>query len=225
MKLKNFIFAALFMLAFSFAKADSLVVMLDISSSTPIVEPNFMRTAIPIVGNNIIKLPVGSSIQILTVGDDKQKPLNLQFYVQRIKDRSGDTAANLAKSVPAMIAGYLNEVRSNPSKMQGESSLSPAFLDASKWFQSGKPSTVIFYSDGMEYQPNVIAYPRDYKKSLPPIASLDLKGANVLIYGIGQCAAGQETSCATSQQRIAIEQHWTKWLKDHKAGEVDLRRL
>ena len=213
------------MLGFSFAKADSLVVMLDISGSTPIVEPNFMRTAIPIVGDNIAKLPVGSSIQVLTVGDDKQKPLNLQFYVQRIKDRSGDTAANLAKSVPAMIAGYLNEVRSNPSKMQGESSLSPAFLDASKWFQSGKPSTVIFYSDGMEHQPGVLVWPRDYKKPLPPIPQLNLQGASVLIYGVGQCAQGQEMGCATSQQRIVIEQHWTTWLKEHKAGNIDLRRL
>ena len=35
------------------AKADVLVIVLDISSSTPIVQPTFMRTAMPMLADDI----------------------------------------------------------------------------------------------------------------------------------------------------------------------------
>lgn len=212
--------------ACNLAMADTMVVMLDISGSTPIVEPNFIRASTPILAEKIGKLPIGSNLEVMTVGDDKKIPLNLRFYVQRIKDKNGDTAANLARSVPAMVTQYLNSVRENPAtKMQGESSLSPGFLDASKLCQKNKPCESVFLTDGMEFQPNIIAWPRDYSKQLPPIDGLNLKGMNVVMYGIGQCAKGQESGCATSQARIAIEGHWQTWLKNYGAGSVELRRL
>lgn len=210
----------------NFAMADTLVVMLDISGSTPIVEPNFVRASMPILAEKISKLPIGSNIEVMTVGDDKKMPLNLRFYIQRFKDRSGDTAANLTRNVPAMVEQYLNSVRESPAtKMQGESSLSPGFLDASKLCQKGKPCESIFFTDGMEYQPSVIAWPRDYSKPLPPIEGLNLNGMSVVMYGVGQCAKGLESGCATSQARIAIEGHWQTWLKKYGAGNVELRRL
>ncbi len=213
-------------LACNLATADTMVVMLDISGSTPIVEPNFIRASMPILAEKIGKLSIGSNVEVMTVGDDKRMPLNLRFYVQRTKDKSGDSAANLARNVPAMVTQYLNGVRESPAtKMQGESSLSPGFLDASKLCQKGKPCESVFFTDGMEFQPNVIAWPRDYSKPLPPIDGLDLNGMNVVMYGIGQCAKGLESGCATSQARIAIEGHWQTWLKKYGAGSVELRRL
>lgn len=224
--LKKFILALATSLVCNFAAANTLVVMLDISGSTPIVEPNFIRASMPILAEKIGKLPIGSNVEVMTVGDDKKMPLNLRFYVQRIKDKNGDTAANLARNVPAMVTQYLNGVRESPAtKMQSESSLSPGFLDSLKMCQKGKPCESIFFTDGMEYQPNVIAWPRDYNKPLPLIDGLNLNGMNVVMYGIGQCAKGLESGCATSQARIAIEGHWQIWLKKYGAGSVELRRL
>jgi len=197
--------------------ADTLVIPLDISGSTPIVQPAFMRTALPIIGDQIASLPVGSRIKAFSVGDDKAPPLNIELWVQRGASNQGDTGKELAAKVPRMIAEYLNKLRANPGLMQGESSLSPAFLDASKWCQPGKPCKITYLTDGMEYQPGVIVWPTEYKKPLPSIPGLDLKGADVLMYGVGQGVS--------SQARIAIEQHWQKWLKAHNAGNVDSRRL
>lgn len=224
---KNSIFTVAFIASLgNCVWADTLIVMLDISGSTPIVESNFIRSSMPMIAEKINALPVGSNIEVMTVGDDKKMPLNKLFYVQRLKDKSGDTALSLSRSVPLMITQYLNSVRESPqTKMQGESSLSPGFLDASKLCQKGKPCESVFFTDGMEYQPNVIAWPRDYKKPLPPIDGLDLKGMNVTMYGVGQCAKGMEAGCATSQARISIENHWQKWLKQYGAANIDIRRL
>lgn len=226
MFLRKSILGAAIYLSCSLSMADTMVVMLDISGSTPIIEPNFIRASMPILAEKIGKLPIGSNIEVMTVGDDKKIPLNRRFYVQRVKDKSGDSAVNLARSIPSMVAQYLKDVRENPeAKMQSESSLSPGFSDASKLCQHGKPCESVFLTDGMEFQPNVIAWPREYKKPLPPIEGLNLNGMNVVIYGIGQCAKGMESSCATSQARLAIEGHWQTWLKKYGAGSVDLRRL
>lgn len=197
--------------------ADTLIIPLDISSSTPIVQPAFMRSALPVIGDQIASLPMGSRIKAFSVGDDKAPPLNIELWVQRGANNQGDTAKELATKVPRMIAVYLNNLRAKPELMQGESSLSPAFLDASKWCQPGKPCKITYLTDGMEFQPGVIAWPTEYAKSLPPIPGLDLHGADVLMYGVGQGVS--------SQARIAVEQHWQKWLKAHNAGNVDLRRL
>ena len=101
--------------------------------------------------------------------------------------------------------------------MQNESSLSPAFLDASKYCAPSKPCKINFLTDGMEYQPNIVTWPSEYQKPLPPIAGLDLKGATINMYGIGQGVS--------SPVRIAVERHWEKWLKTHNAGNITLRRL
>lgn len=208
------------------AYADNLVVMLDISSSTPIVEPNFLRAAMPLVSEKIAKLPLGSTVDIMTVGDDKKKPLSYHFFVQRIKTHEGDSAANLSRAVPGMITSYLKQVRANPTeKMQNESSLSPGFLDASKFCKKDKPCETIFFTDGMEFQPGVIAYPRDYKKPLPTIEGLNLNGMTVTLYGVGQCSQAAEANCATSRFRIAIEKQWADWFQKHHAGAVEIRRL
>lgn len=198
-------------------RADTYAILLDVSGSTPIVAPSFMRAVVPKVSEVIAKLPVGSRIKVFTVGDDKAEPLSIDMRVQRQKTEQGDTAKELATAVPSMIAVYLNNLRAHPELMQGESSLSTAFLDASKWCQSGKPCRIEYWTDGMEYQPKVIAWPKEYKKPLPDIAGLDLQGAEVTMYGVGQGV--------TSQARVAIEQHWQAWLKAHNAGSVDLRRL
>ena len=197
--------------------ADTYEILLDVSGSTPIVTPAFMRAMLPKTSETIIKLPVGSRIKVFTVGDDKAEPLSIDMRVQRQKTEQGDTAKELAVIVPNMISAYLNNLRAHPEKMQGESSLSPAFLDASKWCQSGKPCRIEYWTDGMEYQPQVISWPKEYKKPLPNIAGLDLKRADVVMYGVGQGVP--------SQARVAIEQHWQIWLKAHNAGSIDLRRL
>lgn len=197
--------------------ADTYEILLDVSGSTPIVAPAFMRAMLPKASEAITKLPVGSRIKVFTVGDDKAEPLSIDLRVQRQKTEQGDTAKELAVTVPNMIAAYLSKLRVHPEQMQGESSLSPAFLDASKWCQSGKPCRIEYWTDGMEYQPQIIAWPKEYKKPLPDIAGLDLKGADVVMYGVGQGVP--------SQARVAIEQHWQTWLKAHNAGSVDLRRL
>ena len=201
----------------STSRADTLQILLDVSGSTPIVSPAFMRAVVPKVSETIAKLPVGSRIKVFTVGDDKAEPLSIDLRVQRQRTEQGDTAKELAVNVPNMIAVYLNNLRSHPEKMQGESSLSSAFLDASKWCQSGKPCRIEYWTDGMEYQPHIIAWPKEYKKPLPEIVGLDLKQADVVMYGVGQGVP--------SQARVAIEQHWQTWLKAHNAGSVDLRRL
>ena len=222
--LKKSVLAVATSLACKLVMADSMVVMLDISGSTPIVEPNFIRASMPVIAEKIGKLPIGSNIEVMTVGDDKKMPLNLRFYVQRIKDKRGDTAANLARNVPVIVTQYLNSVRENPAtKMQGESSLSPGFLDASKLCQKDQQCESVFFTDGMEFQPNVIAWPRDYLKPLPPIADLNLNGMIVNMIGIGQCSKINEIGCATSQARILIEKHWLNWLKSYGAGDVVIR--
>lgn len=217
MKLKSLIASLALMFVSLISHADTYQILLDVSGSTPIVAPAFMRAVVPKVSEAIAKLPVGSRIKVFTVGDDKAEPLSIDMRVQRQKTEQGDTAKELATVVPNMIAAYLNNLRAHPELMQGESSLSPAFLDASKWCQSGKPCRIEYWTDGMEYQPQVIAWPKEYKKPLPGIAGLDLKGADVVMYGVGQGV--------TSQARVAIEQHWQVWLKAHNAGSVDLRRL
>lgn len=217
MKLSAINIALSLVFASSFAYADTFVLVLDVSGSTPIVAPTFMRAVLPSVGEAIIKLPIGSRVKVFTVGDDKAEPLNIDLRVQRQKTDQGDTAKELAANIPSMIAGYLTDLRAHPEKMQGESSLSPAFLDASKWCQAAKACKIDYWTDGMEYQPGVIAWPKEFKKPLPEIPGLDLKGANVAMYGVGQGA--------TSTARVAIEQHWQTWLKAHNAGSIDLRRL
>lgn len=209
--------ATAFSLSIIASHADTLNIALDISSSTPIVQPTFMRSTLPVLGEQIANLPIGSRVKVFSVGDDKSPALNIDLWVQRGTSTQGDTAKELANRVPKMIASYLNNLRSKPELMQGESSLSPAFLDASKWCQTAKPCKMYYLTDGMEYQPGVIAWPRDYTNPLPQIPSLDLKGMNVYMYGIGQGVP--------SQARIAIEGHWQTWLKKHGAGNVDLRRL
>ncbi len=217
MKLKSLIASLAPMFVSLMSHADTYQILLDVSGSTPIVSPAFMRAVVPKVSEAIAKLPVGSRIKVFTVGDDKAEPLSIDMRVQRQKTEQGDTAKELATVVPNMIAAYLNNLRAHPELMQGESSLSPAFLDASKWCQSGKPCRIEYWTDGMEYQPQIIAWPKEYMKPLPGIAGLDLKGADVVMYGVGQGV--------TSQARVAIEQHWQVWLKAHNAGSIDLRRL
>lgn len=197
--------------------ADTFVIALDVSGSTPIVTPAFMRAVLPSVGETILKLPIGSRIKVFTVGDDKAEPIGIDLRVQRQKTSQGDAAKELAAIIPNMIAAYLNELRAHPERMQGESSLSPAFLDASKWCQLPKPCKIEYWTDGMEYQPGIISWPKEYQKPLPDIAGLDLKGAEVVMYGVGLGAP--------SKARIVIEQHWQTWLKAHNAGSVDIRRL
>jgi hypothetical protein len=199
-------------------KADTLVVILDVSGSTPVIQPNFLRAALPMLSDQIRALPVKNSrVKVFTVGDDKAEALTIEQWVQRRPDAQGDTANTLANKIPAAITQYLNTLRTEPGRLQRESSLSPAFLDASKWCQSDQPCTIIFFTDGMEYQPRVIEWPRQYKKPIPSIPGLDLKGAKVVMYGIGQ---GTD-----SRVRVAAEQHWERWLTSHNAGVVDLRRL
>ena len=214
----NQVFLALPIVAASTCvQADTLVYILDISGSTPVVNPDFMRATVPGISQNIARLPLGSKVKVFTVGDDKKTPINIDLQVQRQRTTQGDTAKELASAVPGLVAKYLNELRSNPERMQGESSLSAAFLDASKLCQPGKPCRIEFWTDGMEYQPGVIAWPKDYKKSLPAIPGLDLKGASIVMYGVGQGAP--------TKARVEVEQHWQKWLQAHKAGTVELRRL
>lgn len=217
MKLSKLAFALGALMSAATIYADTLNVAIDISGSTPVVQPVFMRTALPIIADQIEALPVGSRIKAFSVGDDTAPALNIDLWVQRSRTAQGDTAKELAGKVTRMIANYLNELRAKPETMQGESSLSPAFLDASKWCQKGKPCKMIYLTDGLEYQPGIIAWPREYTKPLPPIPGLDLDGMEVLMYGIGQGAP--------TKARIAIEQHWLVWLKAHNAGKLDLRRL
>ncbi len=199
------------------ARADVYTLALDISSSTPIIQPHFVQNALPKVLEDIAKLPVGSRVKIFTVGDDNANAFTLDLRVQRSQTASGDAASVVAKKVGVAVAAYLNDLRVNPSKMQGESSLSAAFLDASKWCVKGTPCTIQFWTDGMEYQPGIIAWPREYQKPLPPIPALNLDGASVIMYGVG---VGVPTFV-----RTRAEEQWQKWLKAHQAGNVDLRRL
>ena len=197
--------------------ADVYTIALDISSSTPIVQPNFMQNALPKVREDIAKLPIGSRVKIFTVGDDNANAFTQDLRIQRSQTPSGDTAPMVAKNVEAAITAFLNDLRANPSKMQGESSLSAAFLDASKWCVKGSPCTIQFWTDGMEYQPGILAWPKDYQKPLPPIPLLNLDGTSVIMYGVG---VGVPTFVRTK-----AEEQWQKWLKAHQAGNVDLRRL
>ena len=217
MKFSKLTAASLSMMAVAATHADTLNLAIDISGSTPVVQPVFMRTALPIIADQILALPVGSRIKAFSVGDDTAPALNIDLWVQRNRNVQGDTAKELAGKVTRMLAKYLNDLRAKPETMQGESSLSPAFLDASKWCQKDKPCKMIYLTDGLEYQPGIIAWPREYNKPLPPIPGLDLGGMEVLMYGVGQGAP--------TKARIAIEQHWQTWLKAHHAGTVDLRRL
>lgn len=199
-------------------RADTLVVMLDVSGSTPITQPNFLRTAKPMLADLIRPLPIKNSrVKVFTVGDDKSEPLTIDQWVQRRFDAQGDTAMALANRIPTEVERYLLALGKDPSKLQRESSLSTAFLDASKWCDAASPCTIVFFTDGMEYQPRVVEWPRQIAKPLPNINGLDLKGARIVMYGVGLGTA--------SSIRIAAEQHWERWLKAHNAGTVDVRRL
>jgi hypothetical protein len=145
------------------ARSDALIVPIDISGSTPILDSSVLRTVLPMVAERIARLPVGSRIKVFSVGDDKAKPFEINLFVQRDRTREGDSAKELAKQVPAMIEAKMAQLKTNPENLQGESSLTPAFLDASKWCQQGKPCQIVFLTDGMEYQPGVIAWPVEYK--------------------------------------------------------------
>jgi hypothetical protein len=201
----------------SSVRADALIVALDISGSSPVTNKTFVRSVMPSIAESISRLPIGSRVKVFSVGDDKATPLEIHFFVQRDRTSEGDTAKELSIQISNMLTAYLERLRNKPSDMQGESSLSPAFLDASKWCQVGKPCSIVFLTDGLEHQPGVISWPREYNKPLPLIAGLDLKKASVFMYGVGQGAP--------SFARIPIEDHWTNWLKSHNAGNIDLRRL
>lgn len=215
MKMK-YIALAITSLAASFAKADTLVVMVDISGSTPALERSYMQAILPKISDQIQKLPLGSLIKVFSVGDDKAPVLSIDRFVQRRRDANGDIANKLASEIPNMLAVYLNKIAANRSLTQNESSLSPAFLDASKWCQHGA-CTIDFLTDGCENQPGIISWPEQYMKPLPDIPKLDLKGASVFMYGVGQGVS--------SVARIAIEQHWETFLTKHHAGNIQVKRL
>jgi hypothetical protein len=197
--------------------AKCVVIALDVSKSTPAIDPIFLRAALPKIRDSIISLPIGSLVKVFTVGSDRKPPLHFEFYVQRNQTSEGDLASELANAIPIAIANYMGELRANPSRMQNESNLSAAFLDASKSCDKSPPCSIIFLTDGIEDTPGSINWHRNVTKPLPNITGLDLRGASIYMYGVGRVT--------TPESRFAIEKHWRTWLKKANAGDIEILRL
>lgn len=217
MNAKSQVLALFMLIGCASTNADVLSIGLDVSGSTPILDKSFMQSVLPQLSTEIQKLPLGSVVKVFNIGDDKVMPINIDLLVQRTTTNRGAPADELAKTVPTMIFSYSQKLLSGSARLHGESSLSPAVYDAAKACQENKPCKFFFLTDGMEHQPGVIEWPRQFKKPLPKIPNLNLKGMSVTMYGVG--------TGVSSEARLQIEQHWNTWLKDAGAGTVDLRKL
>jgi hypothetical protein len=194
----------------------NLIILLDLSMSTPIATQNFQRDAQPLIVSAIASLPMGSTVHMRTVSDDQEALLGMKYQVQTRYSPTGDTSSSLANKIPRMIAGLLNKALNNPQKYtHGQSALTSGIYDAAKYCTTS--CTIMFFTDGMQNTRLGVHYPDDYDKPLVKINGLTLNNSNIIMYGVGQNVE--------SELRIAVEQHWVKWLSDAGAKSVDMKRF
>ena len=210
------------------ARADALVVALDVSESSPIFgDDAFLRSAAAQIADRIRALPVGSKVRVFYLGDDRVRmQMQLDLNVQRLNTREGATAEAIAKAFPAALVDKVAEFKLKP--MHRQSHLTTGFFDGVRLctdHQSQKEGgaraercEIFMLSDGAQYEKGRIEYPRDVsRRPLPPVAGLDLRGVRVTLFGCGQ---GLDSAV-----RVTMTARWENWLRDAGATEITLRRL
>ncbi len=200
------------------APAPTLVVILDISGSTPVLEPNFSRQAWDDISVRILHLPIGSRVKVFSVGDDKVQPLDLLMYVQRTATVKGDSAGVLARKVVGALQKTVDAMKQG-KLVQHQSDLTTAFLDASKWCPGQSAACdIVFLTDGIQSSDDVRWTPHDAKAPLVAIPGMNLRNTtSITMLGVGLGAS--------SKVRVQMEAHWRHFLSEAGASTVVLRRL
>ena len=196
----------------------NLVVLLDMSASTPLTDAQMLKRVRSILAQEVQSVPGGSRIEIRTLGDDRVTVFSETFKVQNWKTKEGETKERLAQIVPATVVRFLQGATTNPeTSLHGESALTNGIYDATKI--CGGQCVVLYLTDGFQNTRNGIHYPSEPNKPLKPIPGLDLSRMKVRMVGVG---GGSETDPDT---RIAIEMHWNTWLKAARARAVAIERF
>lgn len=194
------------------AQPETIIILLDISLSTPVSDPQAQARLVKTLHDAISPIPLKSRIEVRTLGDDADTVYSSTDMVLNYKTRDGDTAENLSKAIPAKIIRFFQT-----GKSQGMSALTNAIWDANKLCEDS--CRVLFFTDGMQNTPEGVHYPSDYKKPLPELPGLDLSHMKVSMIGVG---SGLESS---SDTRVKIESHWLKWFTKAKAKEIHISRF
>lgn len=225
MNMKFCAFACLFLLFSGCSASDAampternLLVLLDMSASTPLTDAQMLKRVYSSVAQEVRSVPVGSRIEVRTLGDDRVAVYSQTFHVKSWKTKEGDTAERLAQIVPESVVQFLRRAGTGPKQaLQGESALTNGIYDASKI--CGADCRLLYFTDGFQNTENGVHYPRDSEKPLKPIPSLNLARMDVRMVGVG---GGHETDPDT---RIAIEMHWQTWLKAARARSIAIERF
>jgi len=226
--LQRGLFAVSLALVSAAAQPAALIVVLDVSESSPLLgNDEFIRSAAAVVAEKIARLPVGSKVRTFATGDNRQHAaLAVSLNIHRIATRSGYTAATLSRVFSQKLVDQVAEFKLQRAHRQSE--LTTAVLDASRLCEDHKAQQsrqsraedceIVFLTDGAQFVSGGIQYPRDARKqALPPVPGLDLKGVRLTLMGVGQGMDG-----STGQQ---LSVRWDKFLRDAGASDVVLRRL
>lgn len=196
----------------------NLIILLDLSASTPLADSQMQKRIYEETRTQISKLRPGDFVKVYTLGDDSQSIVSKVSRIQEFATAEGNTKEALAKSVPAMLTQYV-ATTAKSQRLHGQSALTNGIWDAASEGVCGQSCTLVFFTDGFQNTRNGVHYPKDYKKPLPALRGLDLSRMKVHMIGVG---SGLESDADT---RIEIEIHWKTWLKQAGAKEPEVRRI
>jgi len=207
--MKNFLFSLVFStLLASSATAKTLLIVLDISTSVPLVyDDSFARNAGTFTKNKVAKLSLGDSVNIRLFGEYGAATNNktLSFKISR-KHRPSDVASAVYK----IISAIPQAVRTGKITPQTSTNLLGYLEDESYRISCSKsPTEILILSDGVEA--SIYVSPQELvtgKKNLPYPKTKILSGCNLTMVGIGKMQKGSSPTVTTNV--IAAWRNWSK---------------
>lgn len=194
------------------AKAPVFQLLLDNSGSSPATDPNFMRSAWPLVEGRIRAMPLGTVVIVNTVGDASLPPLTLRTRLQKRADAEGAAVEEVVQSIRAVVLGFPKRVLAGA---HGQSHLVGGVFDASKNINrsASGPNVIVMLSDLIEYSPLANCYK---VKACPlPKPTFQLENTEVLALGVGRNLA--------SDREMAVFSAWEKFL-DQTGATYSLKK-
>jgi hypothetical protein len=195
------------------ASAPVFQLLLDVSGSSPLADPQYLAAVIPIMTERIRALPMCSTVLIVTVGDARVVPsMPRAIVLARPVPGKGTTRDEIARGVRQLLLTMPERIAKGP---QERSELIAAFADAARNtnLQAKEPNQIVMLSDGVESS-NLADCEKKARCRFPP-PSFALAGTSVAIYGVGLGLTGERA--------MALTNDWEKFFA--KAGvKADLRR-